>query len=71
MEDLLEKLKKEYARIEKKKKDPPEVLAKKKKIVNNCEMLFKDIQDRFYGESNPSSYQKPMTLTDMKAKCNS
>ena len=53
----------------KKKKDTPQVLESKRKIVTNCEMLYKDIEDRLYGEANPNAYNKPMTLTDMKAKC--
>lgn len=32
-------------------------------------MLYKDIEDRLYGEANPNNYNKPMTFTDMKAKC--
>lgn len=32
-------------------------------------MLYKDIEDRLYGETNPNNYNKPMTMTDMKAKC--
>lgn len=34
-------------------------------------MLHKDIEDRLFGDANPNNYNKPMTLTDMKAKCNS
>lgn len=71
MEDLLDKLKKQYARLEKKKKDPEDILKKKKKIVENCELLFRDVQDRLYSDKNPNSYQKPMTLTDMKTQCKS
>lgn len=69
LEDLLSKLKKEYERLVKKKKDTPDILAKKKKIVDNCELLLADIQDRFYGDNNPNQISQPMTLTDMKQKC--
>ena len=68
LKDLLYKLQSEYDRLEKKKKDTPTVLQNKKKIVANCEKLYKDIEDRFNGEANPSAYNQPMTLTDMKAK---
>jgi hypothetical protein len=56
-------------RLTKKNKDTPDVLENKRKIVNNCEMLYKDIDDRFNGEAGPQNYNKPTTLTDMKAKC--
>jgi cell division septum initiation protein DivIVA len=36
LKELLDKLKKEYERLLKKKKDTPQVLDSKKKIVNNC-----------------------------------
>ena len=49
MKELLDKLQKEYQRLVKKKKDPQNVLDNKKKIVSNCEMLYKDIEDRLYG----------------------
>ena len=55
--------------MDKKKKDTPAVLANKKKIVANCQQLYKDIEDRYNGTGEAPVGKKYMTLTDMKAKC--
>lgn len=68
------KLKEEERRLIKKKvwmvllkKEPPEVLERKSKIVRNCEELLKDIEERELG-TLPKNRYKQTTLTDMKAK---
>jgi len=43
-------------------------LERKLKIVENCEQLLKDIEDRESGDVPQTKY-KATTLTDMKARC--
>lgn len=68
LKELLRKLQNEYDRLEKKRKDTPAVLQNKKKIVANCQKLYKDIEDRHNGNASAPMGKQYMTLTDMKAK---
>jgi hypothetical protein len=54
------------------KKDTPEILEKKQKIVNNCELLLKDVEERQEGNGGLAydKNNKAVTLTDMRAKRN-
>ena len=48
-------------------KDPVDVQERKLKIVENCQLLLKDLEER-QEEGMPTNKAKIQTLTDMKLK---